>query len=71
MLVHLFKEDSDISRSLSSIVLKFGCNFEAAKYYRDVLLERKMIKPSESYGNRYSLTPKGREYVMTNKLVSS
>jgi hypothetical protein len=72
VLVFLFNQNRDKDRCTFDIKNKFNCTEQAAQYYIDVLLKRKMIafRGEHSYGDYYSLTPIGREYVMTNKLVS-
>jgi len=73
VLVYLFNISSDVDRNLSSITRKFQCNEQTAQYYLDVLLREKIIVKGDVWwaGDYYCLTPKGREYVMTNKLLSS
>lgn len=73
VLVYFFNLSSDVDRNLKSIMRKFQCNDQAAQYYLDVFLREKLIDVEGDLwggGHYYSLTPKGREYVMTNKLVS-
>jgi hypothetical protein len=72
VLVYLFNQDHYVYRDLPSIKDKFHCNSAAAQYYIDVLIEYEVIVVGGKLntGNYYSLTPKGREYVMKNKLVS-
>lgn len=74
VLVYLFNLPTDTGRYLRPIQGAFDCNEQAAQYYLDVLLSGKMIEVQGKFVGGlyyYSLTPKGREYVMTNKLLSS
>ncbi|MGD9118922.1 MAG: hypothetical protein PVJ08_09390, partial [Dehalococcoidia bacterium] len=74
VLVYLFNQSRDAGRCLTYIKIEFRCNAQAAKYYLEVLRKRKMIvaKGKRADGEPlYSLTSVGREYVMTNKLLSS
>lgn len=72
VLVYLFNLPHDEQRDLASIRNKFRLNEQAARYYVEKLLGGKMISRAEFYmgGYYYPLTNKGRDYVMTNKLVS-
>jgi len=74
ILIHLFNQSRDQNRDPDSIIRKFECNKQAALYYIDVFLSRKMIATAGQWNNGdhfYSFTAKGREYVMTNKLALS
>lgn len=73
VLIFLFNQSSDTGRYTNAIERQFHCNEQAAQYYIDILLGREMIavKGQHGGGHYYSLTAKGREYVMTNKLAFS
>jgi len=74
VLVYFFNEARDRDRCSAYIKIRFHYNDQAAQYYLEVLRKRKMIvaKGKRSDGEPYyALTSKGREYVMTNKLLSS
>jgi hypothetical protein len=73
VLVYLFNLPDDTDRYLNNIASYFHYSEQVAQYYLDVLLKHKMIMATGGYMSGkpyYSLTSKGREYVMTNKLVS-
>jgi predicted transcriptional regulator len=72
VLLYLFNSSTLSDRTLKTIEKKFDCNRQAALYYVEVLKKEKLIidKIASSAETYYSLTPKGREYVMTNKLAS-
>lgn len=74
ILVYLFNQTHDHDRDANSIMRKFKCSKQAALYYLDVFSSRSMIIIEGKWTNGdkyYSLTAKGREYVMTNKLALS
>ena len=73
VLVYFFNRPSDRYRYIDLIMTHLNCNEQAAQYYIDVLLEREMIAVKGKFTSGkdyYSLTSKGREYVMANKLVA-
>lgn len=74
VLVYFFNLSGDTDRCLDSIKRHFHCNKQAAQYYIDVFINNGMIEFAGinvfSGMHYYSLTYKGREYVMTNKLVT-
>jgi heme-degrading monooxygenase HmoA len=70
LLMFLFKQSSDLDKCVSWIAKSMSVNIETATYYIEILLNHEMIKFSGvNYGEKYySLTHKGREYIIKNKL---
>ena len=74
VLLYLFQTSRPSVRTRDTICYKLNCAKEAAKYCLDELQKEKMISwefipYSDSQVASYSLTSKGRRYVMTNKLI--
>ncbi len=72
ILLYLFQTPNSSHRTLASICRNLNCVTQAARYCIDKLLKEKMITRgslSGSFQSIFVITPKGRSYVMTNKLV--
>jgi len=73
VLLYLFQTSTRSRRTLQMICSELHCVNEAAKYCTQKLLQDKMIVsylgPTD-YAATYTITSKGRSYVMTNKLIT-
>jgi predicted transcriptional regulator len=73
ILLYFFTEPFNSTRTLLGIMENFHYNQQIARYYVETLFSSKMIFCEGQLKNKldcYSLTPKGRRYVMTNKLLT-
>ncbi len=72
VLLYLFRTPRKSYRTLKMICSELNCDREAARYCIQKLLQEKMITsyvdPTD-YKVTYTITSKGRSYVMTNKLI--
>lgn len=72
VLLYLFRTSSRPRRTLKMICSELNCVNEAAKYCTQKLIQEKMITSYldiTDYAATYTITSKGRSYVMTNKLI--
>jgi len=73
VLLYLFQTSNSSHRTIASICHNLYCVKQAARYCIDKLLAEKMITKrmlSDSFEVTYTITPKGRSYVMNNKLIT-
>ena len=72
VLLYLFRTSDRSHRTLRMICSVLKCVNEAAKYCIQKLIQEKMITSYVALTDpvaTYTITPKGRSYVMTNKLI--
>jgi hypothetical protein len=72
VLLYLFKTSNGYRRTLKAICNELNCVTEAARYCTLKLTQEKMITRKlepNSYEVIYTITSKGRSYVMNNKLI--
>jgi len=72
VLLYLFKTSNVYRRTLTAICDELNCVTEAARYCTLKLTQEKMITWEFGLGGStaiYTITSKGRSYVMTNKLI--
>ena len=72
VLLYLFQTSSRPSRTLKIICRELNCVNEAAKYCTQKLVQEKMITwhmAETDIAAVYTITSKGRSYVMDNKLI--
>lgn len=73
ILLYLFQTPNSSHRTLASICRNLNCVTQAARYCIDELFKEKLITTtllSTTYISTYSVTKKGRTYVMKNKLIT-
>lgn len=73
VLLYLFKTSVRSHRTLVTICRELHCVNEAAKYCTQKLLQEKMITyylGETDIATVYTITSKGRSYIMTNKLIT-
>ena len=73
ILLYLFQTPHSSHKTIASICRSLNCPTQAARYCIDELYKDKMITSSllsNTYISTYSITKKGRTYVMRTKLIT-